>query len=157
MADVVIVVIVGLLLVVTIVGIFGYATIYERRVVEAAWPAFAVGAGVHIAPLMKSELLAERLEETRWRAALKRGINHGQLQIDADGLHWSPSRLTGNRVPAFTVTWHEVSGYTVKAGLRIMGRRIAQLEMRLSDDTPLRFASSNPEGLSKILDQFAGR
>jgi hypothetical protein len=106
---------------VVVLGTFAYATIYERRVVRAAWPTFAVGAGVHIVPLMESELLAKRLETTRWRAALKRGINHGQLLIDASGLHWAPSRLTGNRVPPFTVAWSEVTNYTVKRGPRIMG------------------------------------
>jgi hypothetical protein len=150
-----VVLVIGLMLV-TVLGIFAYSTIYERRVVRAAWPTFAVGAGVHIAPLKESELLAERLEATRWRAALKRGINHGQMLIDASGIHWSPSRLTGDRVPAFTVKWSEVADYHVKGGPRIMGRRVAQLELTLSDGTPLRFASSNPAGLSEKLKQYTG-
>lgn len=129
----------------------GSSAIYDSRAARAAGSNFGAAAGVHIAPLRQSPLLADRLKTVRWGRASRVGINHGRFVLDESGLHWRPSALTGRKVPAFEVSWSEVRGHSVKPGPKFLGRRVAELTLTLSDGTPLRFATSDPESLTSAL------
>jgi len=145
------------IVVVFLVALFGGTTLYDRRVAARAQPWFGTGAGVYVAPLRRSPLLADRLAHVQWRRAARRGINHGRCILDDSGLHWAPSLLTNKRVPAFDVGWSEVTTYTVKPGIHVLGRQVAQVALTLGDGTTLRFASSDPDGWLRALDSLADK
>jgi hypothetical protein len=151
------VVLVALGLAAFLLAMFGGTTIYDRRVAASARPWFGTGAGVHTTPLRPSTLLAERLSQVQWRRAARRGINHGRCLLDDDGLHWSPSLLTNKRVPPFDIAWPEVREYAVSPGRHILGRQVAQVELTLADGTPLRLASSDPDGWVTALSSYVTR
>jgi hypothetical protein len=132
----------------------GSSAMYDARAARAAGNNFGAAAGVHIAPLRRSSLLADRLTAVRWGRATRVGINHGRFVLDDSGLHWRPSALTGRKVPAFEVSWSEVQGHSVKPGPKFIGRRVAHLTLTLSDGTPLRFATFDPDGLTSVLHRF---
>ena len=121
--------------------LFGFSAMYDTRAARLAGKDFGAGAGVHIAPLRRSALLADRLRTVRWGAATRVGINPGRLVIDGNGAHWSPSFLTGRKIPRFSVTWSEVTSHAIESGPKLVGRRVAKLTLVLADGTPVRFRS----------------
>ena len=133
---------------------FGYSAWYDAKAARAAGDDFGAGAGVNVVGLRDSVLLAQRLTNVRWRSTSRVGINHGRFVLDDAGLHWSPSWITGRKVPPFSVSWTEVRSHSVKPGPKLVGRRVAQLTLSLSDGTALRFATSEPDGLSAVLDRM---
>src|SRR5918994_846047 len=118
--------------------LFGFSAMYDTRAARLAGKDFGAGAGVHIAPLRRSALLADRLRTVRWGAATRVGINPGRLVIDGNRAHWSPSFLTGRKIPRFSVTWSEVTSHAIESGPKLVGRRVAKLTLVLADGTPVR-------------------
>lgn len=131
--------------------LFGFSAMYDTRAARLAGSNFGAGAGMHIAPLRGSAMLADRLRTVRWNAATRVGICPGRLVIDESGVHWTPSFLTGRKVPQFSVSWSEVTSHSVESGPKVVGRRVAELTLVLMDGTPVRFATYDPEGLTAAL------
>lgn len=134
--------------------LFGYSAWYDSTAARVAGDGFGAGAGVDIAGLQDSVLLAERLRNVRWRRAARVGINHGRFVLNDSGLHWSPSWMTGKKVPPFSISWTEVRSHSVKPGPKVVGRRVAQLTLSLTDGTALCFATYEPDALSAVLDRM---
>ena len=131
--------------------LFGYTAASDARSARVAWPAFGATAGLEIEPLRQSAILAERLRMVRWRSAMRVGINPGRLLLDDTGTHWSPSWLTGRKVPMFIVRWNEITSHAIEPGPKLLGRRVAQLTFALVDGTQLRFATFDPDGLAAAI------
>jgi hypothetical protein len=134
--------------------LFGFSAIYDARASRIAGEDFGAAAGVDITPLRDSPLLANRLQPVRWGRATRVGINPGRFVLNDSGLHWTPSFLTGRMVPPFSVSWTEVRTYEVKSGPRMLGRRVAYLTLSITDGTPLRFATCDPDGLRDALGRL---
>jgi hypothetical protein len=82
------------------------------------------------------------------------GINPGKFDLDASGLRWRPSFLTGRKVPAFSVAWSEISSFNVDRGPKLIGRRVAYVRFELRDGTMLRFATVDPDMFSELLPRY---
>ena len=137
-----------------VVALLGFSALYDRVAQNEARSDFGGAAGVYIGQLRHSTVMQERLASTRWRRAMRVGINHGKFVLDESGLRWRPSFRTGRKVPAFDIAWSEIASFKVDREPKLIGRRVAYVHFELRDGTVLRFETVDPDTFSELLPRY---